>query len=75
MLNIVIINCEGRYEEYEWPSKEAFVQEIESNGENVPMLDNILTEVNTQDENLQSWWEHMSDMNTMTVNDLFEKCK
>lgn len=75
MLNIVIINCEDRYEEYEWPSKEAFVQEIESNGENVPMLDNILTEVNTQDESLQSWWEHMSDMNMITVSDLFEECK
>lgn len=53
MLNIVVINCEGRYEEYEWPSKEVFVQEIESNGKNVPMFDNILTEVNAQDENLQ----------------------
>lgn len=75
MLNIVVINCEGRYEEYEWLSKETFVQEIESNSKNVPMLDNVLTEVNTQDESLQSWWEHMSDMNMMTVNDLFEKCK
>lgn len=75
MLNIVVINCEGRYEEYEWPSKETFVQEIESNSKIVPMLDNVLTEVNTQDESLQSWWEHMSDMNTITVSDLFEECK
>lgn len=75
MLNIVVINCEGRYEEYEWSSKETFVQEIESNGKNVPMLDNVLAEVNTQNENLQSWWEHMSDMNMMTVNDLFKECK
>lgn len=56
MLNIVVINCDDRYVEYEWTSKEAFIEDMESGNENIPMLDDALAEVNTQDDNLQLWW-------------------
>ena len=55
MLNIVVINCDGKYVEYEWNSKKAFVQDMQSDNENIPMLDDPLAEVNTQDDNLQLW--------------------
>lgn len=72
MLNIVVINCDDIYVEYEWKSIEDFVIDMESNNENIPMLDDVLTEVNTQDYNLYLWWR-----NTVynTVDDLLEECK
>lgn len=72
MLNIVVINCDDKYVEYEWASKEAFAEDMESDNENIPMLDDILAEVNTQDDNLQLWWRNTYGM---TVNDLLEECK
>ena len=72
MLNIVVINCDGEYVKYEWDSKEAFVKDMESDKENIPMLDDPLAEVNTQDDNLQLWW---SNTDEMTVDDLLEECK
>lgn len=72
MLNIVVINCDGKYVEYEWSSKKAFVQDMQSDNENIPMLDDPLAEVNTQDDNLQLWWRNTD---RLIVSDLFEKCK
>lgn len=72
MLNIVVINCDGKYMEYEWDSKESFVEDIEGDKEIIPMLDDILVEINTQDNNLQLWWRNTDGM---TVNDLLEECK
>lgn len=72
MLNIVVINCDDVYMEYEWESKEDFVKDMESDNENIPMLDDVLAEVNTQDDNLQLWWRN-TEWNT--VNDLLEECK
>lgn len=72
MLNIVVINCDDKYVEYEWETIEGFVQDMESDNENIPMLDDALAEVNTDSNNLNLWWE-----NTVynTVNDLYEECK
>ena len=72
MLNIVVINCDDRYVEYEWTSKEAFIEDIKSDNENIPMLDDVLAEVNTQDDNLQLWWRNTDGL---TVDDLLEECK
>ena len=72
MLNIVVINCDGKYVEYEWTSKEAFVQDMQSDNENIPMLDDALAEVNTQDDNLLLWWRNTDGL---TVDDLLEECK
>lgn len=71
-VNIVVINCDDKYVEYEWASKEAFVEDMESNNENIPMLDDALAEVNTQDDNLQLWWRNTDGL---TVDDLLEECK
>ena len=72
MLNIVVIKCDGKYVEYEWYSKKAFVQDMQSDNENIPMLDDPLAEVNTQDDNLQLWWRNTD---RMTVDDLLKECK
>ena len=69
MLNI---NCDGKYVEYEWDSKKAFVEDMESDKEVIPMLDDPLAEINTQDDNLQLWWRNTDEM---TVDDLLEECK
>ena len=72
MLNIVVINCDGKYVEYEWNSIKEFVLDMDSNNENIPMLDDALAEVNTDIDNLNLWWRN-TDYNT--VNDLYEECK
>lgn len=72
MLNIVVINCDGKYVEYEWNSKKEFMEDMESDNENIPMLDDHLAEVNTQDDNLQLWRRNTDGL---TVSDLFEECK
>ena len=45
---------------------------MESNNENIPMLDDVLAEVNTQDYNLYLWWRN-TEWNT--VDDLLQECK
>lgn len=72
MLNIVVINCDGIYIEYEWDSIESFIKDMESDNENIPMLDDVLAEVNTDNNNLQSWWR---DADGMTVDDLVNESK
>lgn len=72
MLNIVVINCDGKYVEYEWNSKKEFMEDMESDNENIPMLDDHLAEVNTQDDNLQLWRRNTGGL---TVDDLLEECK
>ena len=72
MLNIVVTNCEGKYVEYEWNSIKEFVLDMDSDNENIPMLDDALAEVKTDSDNLNLWWRN-TDYNT--VNDLYEECK
>lgn len=72
ILNIVVINCDGKYIEYEWDSKESFIKDMESDNENIPMLDDVLAEVNTDDDSLYSWWR---DADGMTVDNLVNECK
>ena len=72
MLNIVVINCDEKYVEYEWNSIKEFVLDMDSDNENIPMLDDALTEANTDSDNLNLWWRN-TDYNT--VNDLYEECK
>lgn len=45
---------------------------MDSDNENIPMLDDALAEVNTDSDNLNLWWRN-TDYNT--VNDLYEECK
>lgn len=72
MLNIVVINYNDNYVEYEWNSLKDFVSDIDSDNENIPMLDDTLVEVNTDNERLNSWWR---DTYYDKVNDLYEMCR
>lgn len=72
MLNILVVNCDDRLVEYEWNSKEGFVADMDSDNENIPMLDDALAELNTDDAELGAWWE---DTECNTVNDLYKECK
>ena len=72
MLNVVVVNCDGRYVEYEWDSMKDFISDMSSGNGNIPMLGDTLTEVNTDNDNLNLWWRN-TDYNT--VNDLYEECK
>lgn len=72
MLNIVVINCDGKYIEYEWDSIESFIKDMGSDNEHLPMLDDVLAEVNTDYDTLYSWW---IDADGMTVDDLVNECK
>ena len=67
MLNIVVVNCDEKHVEYEWDSKESFIKDMESDNEHLPMLDDVLAEVNTDDDTLYSWWRNTD---SITVNDL-----
>lgn len=72
MLNIVIINCDGKYVEYKWNSIEDFILALDSDNEIIPMLDDVLVELETDSENLGMWWRNTDGM---VVNDLYEECK
>ena len=72
MLNIVVINRNDNYVEYEWNSLKDFVSDIDSDNENIPMLDDTLVEVNTDNKRLNSWWR---DTCYDKVNDLYEMCR
>lgn len=67
MLNIVVVNCDEKHVEYEWDSKESFIKDMGSDNEHLPMLDDVLAEVNTDDDTLYSWWRNTD---SITVNDL-----
>lgn len=67
MLNIVVVNCDEKHVEYEWDSKESFIKDMGSDNEHIPMLDDVLAEVNTDDDTLYSWWRNTD---SITVNDL-----
>ena len=59
-LNIIVINCDGKYVGYKWISKEAFVKDMESDNENIPMLDDM------------EWFVNKCGI---TVYDLLDECK
>lgn len=64
MLKITVINCDGKYIEYEWNSKREFVLDMESNNEYIPMLDDKLIEINGE-----------NNENYNIVDDLYKECK
>lgn len=64
MLKITVINCDGKYIEYEWDSKREFVLDMESNNEYIPMLDDKLIEINGE-----------NNENYNIVDDLYKECK
>lgn len=72
MLNIIVCNYNNKRMEYEWKSEEEFIAEMENGNEYIPTLDEVLVEVNTDDDELHSWW---CDEQGITVSDLFNHIK
>ena len=72
MFNIIIDENKERYVEYEYDSIEMFVADIESNNKNIPSLNDEVAEINTNNEQLNLWWENTIYNN---VQDLYEECK
>lgn len=72
MIEITVINCDDIEVQYEWNSKREFVEDIDSENDFIPMLDDVLKAVDTDDDELYTWWR---DSNGIIVNDLYEECK
>lgn len=72
MLEITVMNCDDKGVQYEWDTMKSFVEDIDSENENIPMLDDVLTAVDTNDDELHEWWR---DSDGITVDDLYEECK
>lgn len=72
MIEITVINCDDAEVKYEWNSKREFVEDIDSDNDNIPMLDDVLKAVDTDDDEVHTWWR---DSNGIIVNDLYEECK
>ncbi len=71
MLEITVLNCDDKEVQYEWASKREFIDDIDSDNEIIPMLDDVLTAVDTDDDELQEWWRNTGGI---TVGDLYEEC-
>ncbi len=71
MLEITVMNCDDKKVQYEWVSKREFIDDIDSDNENIPMLDDVLTAVDTDDDELHKWWKNTDGI---TVGDLYEEC-
>lgn len=73
MMNIMVVNCDNVFVEYEWKNKEMFLLEMESDSEDIPMLDDPVI---TLDINFTSFSEEeCKDLGIYTVSDLLEWCK
>ncbi len=72
MIEITVINCDDKEIQYDWISKRAFVEDIDSDNEDIPMLDDVLKAVDTDDDEVHTWWR---DAAGIIVNDLYEECK
>ena len=56
MIEITVLNCDDREVQYEWTSKKEFIDDIDSDNDIIPMLDDVLTAVDTDDDELHEWW-------------------
>lgn len=67
MLNIMVINCDDKRVCYEYRTSWDFVKALESDNEDIPMLDDVLCEVEATCHSVSEWWRNS---NGLTVNDL-----
>lgn len=70
MLEIKVINCDGMRVPYDWNSLDEFVKDMNSDNEAIPMMDDVLSEVDTDDAILAAWWRNEGGI---AVNDLYEQ--
>ncbi len=68
MLNIMVMNCDDALVEYEWDSKEEFLNAMKSDDENIPMLDDAVITVDTDNESLSE--EDCREAGIYNVSDL-----
>ena len=61
MLNIIVENCNGKLIKYELDNVLNFVLDMESDNEILPMLDDVLVEVETDNNELYDWWKDKSE--------------
>lgn len=73
MLNIMVMNCDDVFVEYEWNSKEDFLKEMESDNESIPMLDDPVITMDIDSVSFSE--EDCRDQGVFTVNDLVTWCK
>ena len=73
MLNIMVMNCDDVFEEYEWENKEMFLQEMESDSEDIPMLDDPVITLDIESVSCDE--EECKDLGIYTASDLAEWCK
>lgn len=71
MLKIKVINCDGIVVDYEWNSIADFITAVNSNSETIPMLDDELSDVVTDNSRLNNWWKYHNS--SVMVNRLY--CK
>lgn len=71
MLKIKVINCDGIVVDYEWNSIADFITAVNSNSETIPMLDDELSDVVTDNSRLNNWWKYHN--RSVMVNRLY--CK
>lgn len=72
MIEITVLNCDDKEVQYSWVSKEALIKDIDSDNEIIPMLDDTLLAVDTDDCELASWWRNSDGI---IVDELYEECK
>lgn len=72
MLNITVINCDDKKILYEYDTSLDFVRTMESNSEVIPMLDDVICELEATCNSTMEWWR---DTNGLTVNDLLKFLK
>ena len=56
MLNITVINCDGKHCTYEYMDGKDFVSAIDGNGTDIPMLDDVICELETDIESIADYW-------------------
>lgn len=73
MLNIMVYNCDDKFIEYEWESKEAFLADMESDKEDIPMLDDPVITMYIEKKSYNE--DECRDEDIYTVSDLIEWIK
>lgn len=69
-INMVIVNCDGLFIEYEWETTEKFLADMRSDKEEIPMLDDC---IHTLYYNGGCYNEmQLEEIGIRTVNDFYE---
>ena len=72
-INIVVINCDDKFIEYEWSSGTEFLRAMESDDENIPMLDDRISTANVHGFICDA--NKLEELGITTVNDFVAWCR